>query len=317
MHSDSRLLKTFVPAHTAAAEGRILTLLPVSDGRLAPECARPRAQQREQYSPVVVLLRSRKIRCLLRPGTAALRACQPPRFALSFFMMKPKRLPSPPYNPGVRDLVEGKRAGLHPQAKDEIERGFLGWHENGYLPHRDEPGLIQFVTFRLADAFPAELRSEWEGLLQIEDDRKRRIELEAYLDKGRGECHLRRADIAAMFESSLLFRHDVQYDLRAWVIMPNHVHLLFLVQDVQMWQLVDAWKGYTAKEANKILGRKGQFWQEGYWDTYMRDGEHEARTQRYIENNPTKVKLVTSPKEWPWSSARFRDAYGRLCVPAK
>jgi len=231
--------------------------------------------------------------------------------------MEPKRLPSPPCNPAVRDLVQGKRAWSPVLAKDESERGFLGWHENGYLPHRDKPGLIQFVTFRLADAFPAELRSEWEGLLKIEDDRKRRIEMEAYLDQGRGACPLRRPDIAAMVESSLLFRHDVQYDLRAWVIMPNHVHLLFLVQDVPMWQLMDAWKGYTAKEANKLLGRRGHFWQEGYWDTFMRDGEQERKTRRYIENNPAKAKLVSSPKEWPWSSARFRDAYERFCVPAK
>ena len=99
--------------------------------------------------------------------------------------------------------------------------------------------------------------------------------------------------------------------------MPNHVHLLFLVRDVPMWQLVDAWKGYTAKAANKLLGRKGQFWQEGYWDTYMRDGEHEAKARRYIEHNPTQAKLVAAPRDWPWSSARFRDAYERLCVPAE
>ena len=60
---------------------------------------------------------------------------------------------------------------------------------------------------------------------------------------------------------------------------------------------------------------KGAFWQEGYWDTYMRDQEHEARMQRYIENNPTKAKLVVSRKEWPWGSSRFRDAYERLCLP--
>ncbi len=229
--------------------------------------------------------------------------------------MKPKRLPSPPYNPGVRDLVMGKRAGSRPLPQDDVKRGFLGWHESGYLPHRDEPGLVQFVTFRLADAFPAELRSEWAALLEIEDDRKRRTELEAHLDKGRGECHLRRADVAAIVEGSLLFRHDVGYELRAWVIMPNHVHVLFCVQDVPMSQLVDAWKGFTAKEANKILGRKGQFWQEGYWDTYMRDNEHELKTRRYIENNPTKAKLAVFRKEWPWGSARFRDAYERLCWP--
>ena len=124
-----------------------------------------------------------------------------------------------------------------------MAHGFPGWHENGYLPHRDEPGLVQFVTFRLADAFPAELRSEWGQLLQIEDDRQRRIELEAYLDMGRGGSHLRRADMAALLENSLLFRHDVEYDLRAWVVMPNHVHLLVHVREVPMWKLVDAWKG--------------------------------------------------------------------------
>src|SRR5438552_13362232 len=147
-------------------------------------------------------------------------------------MNSKKRLPSPPYNPGVRDLVRGKREWSPALPQDAVEKGFLGWHENGYLPHRDEAGLVQFVSFRLADAFPQELRGEWEVLLKIEDDRKRRIELEAYLDKGRGECHLRRPEVAAMVEGSLLFRHQVQYDLRAWVIMPNHVHVLFLVQAV-------------------------------------------------------------------------------------
>jgi len=107
------------------------------------------------------------MRMLLRPRTGALRACQPTCVGLSCFRMNSKRLPSPPYNPGVRDLVAGKHAWSHPLPKDAIERGFLGWHENGYLPHRDEPGLVQFVTFRLADAFPAELRWEWDALLKM------------------------------------------------------------------------------------------------------------------------------------------------------
>ena len=228
--------------------------------------------------------------------------------------MKPKRPSIPPHNPQVRDLVAAKREWTQPLTHDEINRGFQGWHEGGYLPHRDEPGLVQFVTFRLADAFPTELRSEWETLLRIENDHQRRTELEAYLDQGRGGCHLRHPDVAKLVEDSLRFRHELQYQLRAWVIMPNHVHLLFLVQDTPMSQLVDAWKGFTAKEANKILQRKGQFWQEGYWDTFMRDAEHETQTRRYIENNPTKAKMIGTAKEWPWGSARFRDDYERLCL---
>jgi hypothetical protein len=104
-------------------------------------------------------------------------------------LMPPKRLPSPPYNPELRRVVEGKRAWSVPVKKQHIEQGFRGWYENGYLPHRDEPGLTQFVTFRLADSLPEELRSEWEALWRIEDNRKRRVELERYLDKGRGKCH--------------------------------------------------------------------------------------------------------------------------------
>ena len=78
--------------------------------------------------------------------------------------------------------------------------------------------------------------------------------------------------------------------------MPNHVHLLFKVFSVPMSQLLDAWKGFTAKQANKFLGRHGKFWQDGYWDTFMRDEEHERRSQIYIEGNPVKAGLAISRK---------------------
>ena len=229
--------------------------------------------------------------------------------------MRSKPRPSPPHNPGVRDLVQGKRAWSHSLKAEDVEHGFQGWHERGYLPHRDEPGLVQFVTFRLTDAFPEKLRAEWEALWRIEDDRQRQLELEAYLDKGRGACHLRQPDIARIIEESLRFRHGQDYELRAWSVMPNHVHLLFKVLDVPMAQLLDAWKGFTAKCANRILGKRGKFWQDGYWDTYMRDESHELRARKYIESNPVKAGLAATGKDWPWSSARFRDAYERLCLP--
>ena len=254
----------------------------------------------------------------LRPGTGALRTDLSLRrggFGVCSCAVSPKRLPSPPCNPAVRNLVRGKHEWSLPIRREDIECGFRGWHERGYLPHRDEPGLVQFVTFRLADAFPEELRGEWEALLKIEEDRRRRFELEAYLDRGRGGCCLRQPAIARLVEDSLLFRNDAQYELRAWVIMPNHVHVLFKTRAVPMSVLVDAWKGYTAKAANKMLGRKGKFWQEDYWDTYMRDDGQEQRSRRYIENNPVKARLVALRKDWPWGSARFRDQYERLCVP--
>src|ERR1700739_4545693 len=128
---------------------------------------------------------------------------------------KPRRS-GPPHNPGVRELVEGKRRWSSPPKIEETRQGFRGWNERGYLPHRDEPGLTQFVTFHLADSFPQSLRSEWEHLWKMEDDRKRRIELEAYLDKGRGLCHLRQAEIAKLIEDGFRLFHGKRYDLRAW-----------------------------------------------------------------------------------------------------
>jgi REP element-mobilizing transposase RayT len=97
--------------------------------------------------------------------------------------------------------------------------------------------------------------------------------------------------------------------------MPNHVHILFKTGNVSMSEIVGAWKTHTGRLANKLLQRRGAFWAKDYFDTFMRDSEHEQRTIRYIENNPTKVKLVLDPKRWRWSSARFQDEFGRLKLP--
>ena len=224
------------------------------------------------------------------------------------------RRSSPPHNPGVRELVSGKRKGSAPLKREIVMQGFRGWHERGYLPHRDEPGLTQFVTFHLADSFPVALRSEWEVLLNIEDDRERRTQLENYLDHGRGECHLRQADIAGLVEKTLLFRNHGDYELHSWVLMPNHLHVLFTVRDVPMSRTIENWKKFTAHEANKLLQRRGKFWADDYFDIYMRDDAHTLKTRRYIENNPVKALFVREPDEWPWSSARFRDKNGNLCL---
>lgn len=227
----------------------------------------------------------------------------------------------------MRDLVEAKRRWSLPPKIEDAKQGFRGWHERGYLPHRDEPGFIQFVTFHLADSFPESLRSEWAHFAKLENGCEQRKQLEAYLDKGRGECHLRRPGVAKLVEDNIRQfsghgcaaanrtpSQGARYELRAWVIMPNHVHVLFLVGTASMAETIEAWKKHTGRLANKLLGKRGSFWAEDYFDTYMRDAEHELKTVHYVENNPTKARLVLDPKAWPWSSARFRDGFGKLCL---
>jgi len=222
----------------------------------------------------------------------------------------------PPYNPGVGELVSGKQCWSGFQTPEESIAGFRGWHERGYLPHFDKTGLTQFITFRLADAFPAELRAELNTLMKIEDEYERRHQFESLLDKGHGTCYLCRPDVAALVEDALRFFHGRRYELCAWVVMPNHVHVLVRIGQVPMSEVVGSWKSHTAKVANKLLKHKGRFWAPEYWDTYMRNAEQELRTVKYIEENPARARLVRSFKEWPWSSARFRDEFGRLKLPA-
>jgi putative transposase len=92
----------------------------------------------------------------------------------------------------------------------------------------------------------------------------------------------------------------------------RHAHVLFKVDATPMTDILESWKKYTAQKANRLLGRRGKFWQADYWDTFMRDDEHELETRKYIENNPVKACLVAEPKSWAWSSARFRDKHNAL-----
>jgi REP element-mobilizing transposase RayT len=214
----------------------------------------------------------------------------------------------------MHDLVEGKRAWSPPEERAAAD-GFRSWHERGYPPHRDAPGLTQFVTFCLADSLPASRQGEWAALLALEDDREPQRQLEAYLDHGFGECWLRRPDLAALVEDAFRFFHGNRYDLRAWVVMPNHAHVLVHITGTPLSQVVHSWKRHTAREANRPLGRSGAFWAEDCLDTYMRDAAHEMRARRYLDNNPVKARLVREPRDWAWSSARFRDAFERLVLP--
>ena len=95
----------------------------------------------------------------------------------------------------------------------------------------------------------------------------------------------------------------------AWVVMPNHVHLLVEVWDKPLAGLVKSWKGYSARQINRILGRTGPLWQEEYWDRYIRNEEHFQKALRYVEGNPVRARLVRESADWPFSSANPKWAW--------
>lgn len=140
--------------------------------------------------------------------------------------------------------------------------------------------------------------------LENADDSTKRARTEEHLNAGYGTCYLRDPRIARLVEDALLHFDGVRYRMIAWVIMPNHVHVLIeMLEGYALSDIVHSWKSYTAKEANRILGRTGQFWFREYFDRYIRDERHFANTIQYIHNNPVNAGLVDRAEDWPFSSA--------------
>ena len=186
-----------------------------------------------------------------------------------------------------------------------------GWHSRGYLPHFDGGEIPQFITFRLADSLPQALLHRWRQELTSEQninvDAALRKRIELYLDQGYGKCYLKDPRIAEVVQRSFLFFDQQRYRLSAWVIMPNHAHILMTPCASQtLSRILQSLKSYTASQANKITNRTGSFWQPESFDRYIRNADHFAKVIAYIENNPVKAHLCKKPEDWPYGSAWYR-----------
>jgi putative transposase len=129
--------------------------------------------------------------------------------------------------------------------------------------------------------------------------------MDRYMDaSGDGPLWLAREEIAKIVEDVL---HRQECDLHAYVIMPNHVHVL-MTPSISPSKLMQSIKGVSAREANKILGISGEsFWQHESYDHVVRTAEEFGKIQRYIENNPVKAGLSATPEAYRWSSAWWRE----------
>jgi len=121
--------------------------------------------------------------------------------------------------------------------------------------------------------------------------------IELHLNASRGQCYLKNPDVASLVARALGHFDGNRYRLFAWCIMPNHVHVVFQAHPGQgLAEIVQTWKSFIAHQANRLLRRKGEFWQREYYDHLIRyPGEFE-RIVRYVAENPIKAGL----KDWPW-----------------
>jgi uracil-DNA glycosylase family 4 len=193
------------------------------------------------------------------------------------------------------------------------EPGYLvqGVHHRGYLPHLKAHGGIYFVTFRLADSLPVQVLNELGKLPQEE----RSARVDDYLDAGHGECWLNRSEIAAMVGAALVKFAGKQYALHAWVIMPNHVHLVIEpFAGYSLSEILQGIKSASAHTVNRLLKRSGEFWQRESYDHLIRDDEDMARCCDYVVQNPVRAKLVARPDLYRFSSAFCKNAGEGACA---
>jgi len=201
-----------------------------------------------------------------------------------------------------------------------------GLHFRGQLPHLKKEGAVYFVTFRLADSLPAHevAKLKHERAVILEQARAAKSPLtwheeqqllawycdkvEALLDAGHGACWLSKPEVADLMAGAVKFFDGQRYELRAWVVMPNHVHaVVWPTPDHTLSGVLHSWKSYTSKEANKLLHRAGEtLWQKESFDHWIRDDAEHARLVAYVENNPVKARLCKAPEDWKWSSAYER-----------
>jgi putative transposase len=217
------------------------------------------------------------------------------------------------------------------------------------LPHYQPPNATYFISFRLAGSLPVEiirLKEEREAeekrltvivhkneqAKKISEEQNRHFsKFDALLDKGStGPMWLKDDRVASIVAEAMHYRDGAEYELIAYCIMPNHVHLVIYMfenveqtsvcsnghdrtevrstahfQNYKLVRVLRNFKGSTSREANKILQRSGAFWQHESYDHVVRDGKELDRIISYVLNNPVKAGFVDEWRKWKWSYCKY------------
>jgi putative transposase len=192
------------------------------------------------------------------------------------------------------------------------------------LPHRHPEGFAIFFTWNLDGAIPAAVLKEKEiERIRLENqplrvgesarDRKIRHDKIVFVLEDRrvgtnpdGPHHLRDPRAARIVVDSILWGVPQRYELYAFVVMSNHVHLL-IIPSIVPKKITQGIKGFTSFRINELHDAKGRtFWQHESYDHWARDEAEMHRIIAYIENNSVEAGLCAKAEDWPWSSAAMR-----------
>ncbi|MDI6449829.1 valine--tRNA ligase [Anaerobaca lacustris] len=218
---------------------------------------------------------------------------------------------------GVPPLRSDRVAGILPACQND--ESTIQKRQGRYLPHWSQEGATYAISFRLADAVPAEVAELWRRQREeiaerarqqgrsltaaelTELDRLYSEKIESFLDAGHGNCLLRDPQLAQIVQSALRHFDGQRYQLVAWAVMPNHVHAIVRpLAGQELPKIVHSWKSFTSKEINRQIGRQGSLWMDEYYDHLIRDERDFGNQVEYVLANPEKAGL----RDWPWYGMR-------------
>lgn len=149
-----------------------------------------------------------------------------------------------------------------------------------HLKHIDLPEHYQFITFRTQDSVDSYVKKMQS---QYSNAKEQQYAIDQYLDQSPNGAHLT-GDVLVLLTDYLIDKGKL-YEMVAFAIMPNHVHLL--IKPLKELSIVmQKIKGGSARLINQQMGRKGVFWAEEYYDKLIRDEQHFKSVYNYIKNNP-------------------------------
>lgn len=195
------------------------------------------------------------------------------------------------------------------------------------LPHKLPLGNKFFITTRLVDSVPQSVIQQFEleqklAVKFIEENYlspdERRIQIgkqwkrnfanfDKYLDNNaEGNHWLKQDGIAKIVSDTLHYWDKKRYDLVAFTIMSNHIHLVIDTWDTENYvetvtTIMQSIKRYTARQSNILLNREGQFWQRESYDHLIRNEREFKNIINYTAQNSVKAGLVTDWRDYPYT----------------
>ncbi len=103
----------------------------------------------------------------------------------------------------------------------------------------------------------------------------------------------------ATVQSAITHFNKIRFNLYAYVVMDDHVHVLFMpFEDLKLQSIVHSWKSYSANKLQRDHLRKKKIWMDEYFDRIIRNERDLFEKAKYIRNNP--MSRWSEIKDYPW-----------------